>query len=129
MFLRDRAERQAIRRSLPGADYFAPRVIEQRFEVDGVVSPDPTITWVRPLEAYAEAITGTGQSFGLGPGQHTRVRGLVLRIPSNALPGRYESDIVVYGSAGGAGASLGGRAVLGAGASTHLIIHVARRQA
>ncbi len=60
MFLRDRAERQAIRRSLPGADYFAPRVIEQRFEVDGVVSPDPTITWVRPLEAYAEAITGAG---------------------------------------------------------------------
>jgi SAM-dependent methyltransferase len=59
-FYGDRAERQAIRRSLPVADYFAPRVIEQRFEVDGIVSPDPTVTWVRPLEAYAEAITGAG---------------------------------------------------------------------
>ena len=55
-----RAERQAIRRSLPVADYFAPRVIEQRFEVDGIVSPDPTITWVRPLEAYTEALSGSG---------------------------------------------------------------------
>jgi hypothetical protein len=62
-------------------------------------------------------VSGTGQSFRLGVGQDTHVRGLVLRIPSNALPGRYESDVVVYGSAGGAGAS------------THLIIHVARRQA
>ena len=55
-----RAERQAIRRSLPAADYFAPRVIEQRFEVDGISSPDPTVTWVRPLEAYTEAITSNG---------------------------------------------------------------------
>jgi SAM-dependent methyltransferase len=55
-----RAERQAIRQSLPAADYFAPRVIEQRFEVDGIRSPDPTVTWVRPLEAYTEAITSNG---------------------------------------------------------------------
>jgi SAM-dependent methyltransferase len=55
-----RAERQGIRRTLPVADYFAPRVIEQPFEVDGIVSPDPTITWVRPLEAYTQAITGSG---------------------------------------------------------------------
>lgn len=59
-FYGHRAERQEIRRSLPVADYFAPRVIEQKFEVDGIVSPDPTVTWVRPLEAYAEAITGSG---------------------------------------------------------------------
>lgn len=55
-----RAERQEIRRSLPVADYFTPRVIEQRLEVDGIVSPDPTVTWMRPMEAYAEAITGSG---------------------------------------------------------------------
>jgi 2-polyprenyl-3-methyl-5-hydroxy-6-metoxy-1,4-benzoquinol methylase len=55
-----RAERQEIRRTLPVADYFAPRVIEQRFEVDGIVSPDSTVTWVRPLEAYTEVITGAG---------------------------------------------------------------------
>lgn len=54
-----RAERQEIRRSLPVADYFAARVIEQRFKVDGIVSPNPTITWVRPLEAYTGAITSS----------------------------------------------------------------------
>ena len=59
-FYGHRAERQEIRRTLPVADYFAPRVIEQRFEVDGIVSPDPTVTWVRPLEAYTEAITSNG---------------------------------------------------------------------
>lgn len=59
-FYGHRAERQEIRRSLPVADYFAARVIEQRFEVDGIVSPDPTVTWVRPLEAYTAAITGSG---------------------------------------------------------------------
>lgn len=59
-FYGHRAERQEIRRSLAVADYFAPRVIEQRFEVDGIVSPDPTVTWVRPLETYAKAITGSG---------------------------------------------------------------------
>jgi len=56
-FYGHRAERQAIRRSLPVADYFAPRAIEQHFEVDGITSPAPTTTWVRPLEAYTEAIT------------------------------------------------------------------------
>ncbi|MDQ2812896.1 MAG: methyltransferase domain-containing protein [Actinomycetota bacterium] len=59
-FYGHRAERQEIRRTLPVADYFAQRVIEQRFEVDGIVSPDPTVTWVRPLEAYTKAITGSG---------------------------------------------------------------------
>jgi hypothetical protein len=35
-------------------------VIEQRFEVDGINSPHPTVTWVRPLEAYTEALTSSG---------------------------------------------------------------------
>jgi SAM-dependent methyltransferase len=59
-FYGHRAERQAIRRSLPVADYFAPRAIEQHFLVDGITSPAPTTTWVRPLEAYTEAITSSG---------------------------------------------------------------------
>jgi SAM-dependent methyltransferase len=59
-FYGHRAERQAIRRTLPVADYFAAREIEQHFEVDGIVSPEPTTSWVRPLEAYTEAITGSG---------------------------------------------------------------------
>jgi len=59
-FYGHRAERQAIRRALPVADYFAPRAIEQHFEVDGITSPGPTKSWVRPLEAYTEAITGSG---------------------------------------------------------------------
>ena len=59
-FYGHRAERQEIRRSLAVADYFAARVIEQRFEVDGIVSPDPTVTWVRPLETYTKAITASG---------------------------------------------------------------------
>lgn len=59
-FYGHRAERQTIRRTLPVADYFAPRAIEQHFEVDGITSPAPTTTWVRPLEAYTEAVTGSG---------------------------------------------------------------------
>ncbi len=55
-----RAERTELRRSLPVADYFAPRVIEQTFLVDGLVSPEATVTWVRPLETYTGAITGAG---------------------------------------------------------------------
>src|SRR5262249_19277015 len=41
-----RAERQAIRRTLPVTDYFAARAIEQHFEVDGITSPALTTTWV-----------------------------------------------------------------------------------
>ncbi len=116
---------------LPGHSYALPA-----FYITNPGSGDETMT-LRVMRLpgacgrviLPQWVSGTGQSFGLGAGQDTQVHGLVLRIPSDALPGRYESDIVVYGSAGGAGASPGGRAVLGAGASTHLIIHVARRQA
>jgi SAM-dependent methyltransferase len=59
-FYGHRAERQEIRRTLPVADYFAPRAIEQHFEVDGITSPGLTTSWVRPLEAYTKAITDSG---------------------------------------------------------------------
>lgn len=55
-----RAERTAIRRTLPVDEYFSQRAIEQTFEVDGITSPAPTVTWVRPLEAYTRAITDNG---------------------------------------------------------------------
>jgi len=44
-----RAERQAIRRHLDVDEYFSPRVIQQHFEVDGIVSPVTTTSWLRPL--------------------------------------------------------------------------------
>lgn len=59
-FYGHRAERQAVRRSLPVTEYFAARAIEQHFSVDGITSPAPTISWVRPLEAYTNALTKSG---------------------------------------------------------------------
>lgn len=59
-FYGHRAERQVIGRSLPVAEYFATRSIEQHFSVDGISSPAPTPTWVRPLEAYTNAVTSSG---------------------------------------------------------------------
>jgi len=55
-----RAERQEICRPLSAGDYFAPRVIKQRFDVGGIVSPDPVITWVRPLEACTQGDISRG---------------------------------------------------------------------
>jgi SAM-dependent methyltransferase len=55
-----RAERTEIRRTLPVEEYFGQRAIEQPFEVDGITSPAKTVTWVRPLEAYTEALTSSG---------------------------------------------------------------------
>jgi SAM-dependent methyltransferase len=55
-----RPERKEIGSQLPAADYFAPRIVEQRFVVDGLVSPDRAVNWVRPLEDYTQAITGSG---------------------------------------------------------------------
>lgn len=55
-----RAERQALRWNLPASEYFAPRGIEQHFEVDGLVSPAPTTAWIRPLEDYSAALADAG---------------------------------------------------------------------
>ena len=58
-FYDPRAGRQAavIR---PVQEYFSVRAVEQHFEVDGLVSPSPAIWWMRPLEAYAQALTEAG---------------------------------------------------------------------
>jgi ubiquinone/menaquinone biosynthesis C-methylase UbiE len=48
------------RRTLAWTDYFSQRAIEHPFRVDGLTSPATAVTWLRPLEAYAEAITGSG---------------------------------------------------------------------
>lgn len=55
-----RAERTAIRRTLPVTEYFSLRSVEQTFEVDGITSPAETVTWVRPLEAYTTVLADNG---------------------------------------------------------------------
>jgi ubiquinone/menaquinone biosynthesis C-methylase UbiE len=55
-----RAERQAIRRHLDVDEYFSQRVIRQHFEVDGIVSPVTTTSWLRPLEAYTRTLAVAG---------------------------------------------------------------------
>jgi len=55
-----RAERQAIRRHLDVDEYFSPRVIQQHFEVDGIVSPVTTTSWLRPLECYTRTLVAAG---------------------------------------------------------------------
>src|SRR5438067_8553191 len=40
--------------------YFAPRRVEQRFNVSGLPSPAPTVIWLRPLESYFALLTQTG---------------------------------------------------------------------
>lgn len=52
-----RAERGSDR---PADTYFTVRMGEQHFEVDGLVSPSPAAYWLRPLEAYVEALAGAG---------------------------------------------------------------------
>jgi len=55
-----RAERQAIRKHPDVDEYFSPRVIQQHFEVDGIVSPVTTTSWLRPLECYTRTLTAAG---------------------------------------------------------------------
>lgn len=42
--------------------YFAPRRVEQSFNVSGLISPAPTVIWLRPLESYFALLTGAGFS-------------------------------------------------------------------
>lgn len=59
-FYESQAERRVGGRMLSADEYFAVRNIKMGFEVDGLTSPTTTTTWVRPLESYAEALTGNG---------------------------------------------------------------------
>jgi hypothetical protein len=54
-FYGDRAEQKVV--DVGAADYFTPRAVEQTFQVDGLESPAPSVSWVRPLEAYTGALT------------------------------------------------------------------------
>ncbi len=40
--------------------YFGARRVEQRFNVSGLVSPAPTVIWVRPLESYFALLAESG---------------------------------------------------------------------
>ena len=46
--------------SVPAAQYFASRGIDQRFQVDGLESPSPITSWLRPLEFYAGTLRDAG---------------------------------------------------------------------
>jgi 2-polyprenyl-3-methyl-5-hydroxy-6-metoxy-1,4-benzoquinol methylase len=59
-FYEHNAERAPGSRMLSAAEYFTRRGVEQPFEVDGLTSPAASTSWVRPLEAYTEALTGSG---------------------------------------------------------------------
>jgi SAM-dependent methyltransferase len=40
--------------------YFATRRVEQKFSVSGLISPAPTVIWVRPLESYFALLADAG---------------------------------------------------------------------
>lgn len=59
-FYEDNAERTPGSRMLSASEYFARRGVRLPFEVDGLTSPAASTSWVRPLESYTEALTGSG---------------------------------------------------------------------
>jgi SAM-dependent methyltransferase len=46
--------------AVPAARYFAPRGIDQRFQVDGLESPSEITSWLRPLEYYSGTLRDNG---------------------------------------------------------------------
>lgn len=46
--------------SVPAAQYFSSRGIDQQFLVDGLESPAEVTSWLRPLEFYAGTLRDTG---------------------------------------------------------------------
>lgn len=58
-FYIERGER-AGPRALTAEEYFAPRIIEQPFNVAGITSPAPTRQYLRPMEHYTTALTDGG---------------------------------------------------------------------
>ncbi|MCO5995481.1 class I SAM-dependent methyltransferase [Actinoallomurus rhizosphaericola] len=58
-FYTGNAERGAST-SVPAAEYFAGRGIDQHFMVDGLRSPSKITSWLRPLEFYARTLREAG---------------------------------------------------------------------
>ncbi|MGI5326778.1 class I SAM-dependent methyltransferase [Actinomadura nitritigenes] len=48
------------RQSVPAAQYFASRGVDQRFLVDGLESPSMITSWLRPLEFYSGTLRDNG---------------------------------------------------------------------
>jgi SAM-dependent methyltransferase len=40
--------------------YFTTRKVEQKFSVSGLISPAPTVIWLRPLESYFDLLADAG---------------------------------------------------------------------
>ncbi|URN06176.1 class I SAM-dependent methyltransferase [Actinomadura madurae] len=51
---------QGAANSVPAAEYFASRGIDQHFLVDGLESPSMITSWLRPLEYYAGTLRDSG---------------------------------------------------------------------
>ncbi|MEV5752389.1 methyltransferase domain-containing protein [Actinoallomurus sp. NPDC052308] len=58
-FYTGNAERGAST-SVPAAEYFAGRGIDQHFMVDGLRSPSKITSWLRPLEFYSKTLRDAG---------------------------------------------------------------------
>jgi SAM-dependent methyltransferase len=59
-FYNKHAERDEPGSNLLTATYFQTRGVTQTFEVDGLQSPIPNTTWLRPLEYYTKALHEPG---------------------------------------------------------------------
>jgi ubiquinone/menaquinone biosynthesis C-methylase UbiE len=51
---------QGASQSVPAAQYFASRGVDQRFLVDGLESPSMITSWLRPLEFYSGTLRDNG---------------------------------------------------------------------
>ena len=59
-FYNKHGERDEPGNNLLTSAYFQTRGVTQNFEVDGMQSPAPNTTWLRPLEYYAKALQESG---------------------------------------------------------------------
>ncbi|HEY5360144.1 MAG TPA: hypothetical protein VIJ82_21095 [Streptosporangiaceae bacterium] len=59
-FYGDRASRSDSKDQGPGLTYFSPRKISQRFNVDGIASPEEITSYHWPLEYYVRTLREAG---------------------------------------------------------------------
>lgn len=59
-FYGGRRDESGRRIELDPDEYFVARRVEQRFNVSGLLSPAPTVIWVRPLESYFALLADAG---------------------------------------------------------------------